>query len=276
MSVRYAVLAYGSQNSIHRQASMLVLSLLAHAPQPREIVVITDRPDRYAWFADVLRIRVLVPGELQTWRGEHQFSMRQKIVAARQVMPREGALALLDADTLAKADLQPFADGLAAGNLFMHKREFDLSASQRSGNRRLWEQLHEKTFGRWQFRGDDAMWNSGVLALPAASAGLLDDALALYDAMAAAGIRHFATEQLVVGLVLSRTGRLRSAEQWFTHYWGNKEKFDAEITRRLDEAHRRHLTPAATAAALRGSPIDLPSESRPGRVAKLRRWFRGR
>lgn len=276
MSVRYAVLAYGSQTSIHRQAGMLVLSLLAHAPQPREIVVITDRPDRYAWFADVLRIRVLVPGELQTWRGEHQFSMRPKIVAARQVMPREGALALLDADTLAIANLQPFVDRLAAGELLMHKREFDLGASRRSGNRKLWGQLNGKTFDRWQFRADDAMWNSGVLALPAAHAGLLDDALALYDAMAAAGIRHFATEQLVVGLVFSRTGRLRSAEQWFTHYWGNKENFDAEIARRLDDAHRRQLTPIAAAEALRANPIDLPSESRPGHLEKLRRWFRGR
>jgi hypothetical protein len=276
VTVRYAVLAYGSQDSIHRQASMLVLSLLAHAPQPREIVVITDRPDRYAWFADVLRIRVLVPGELQTWRGEHQFSMRQKILAARQVIPRDGALTLLDADTLAIANLQPLVDALAAGSLFMHKREFDLAASPRAGNRKLWTQLEGKTFDRWQFRAGDAMWNSGVLALPSASAGLLDDALALYDAMAAAGIRHFATEQLVVGLVFSRTGRLRSAEQWFTHYWGNKQSFDAEIARRLDDAHRRHLTPAAAADALRASPIDLPSESRPGRVEKLRRWFRGR
>ncbi len=247
---------------------MVVLSLLAHAPQPREIVVITDRPDRYAWFADILRIRVLVPGELQSWRGEHQFSMRQKIAAARQVMPREGALALLDADTLAIADLQPFADALAAGDLFMHKREFDLGASRRSGNRKLWGQLNGKTFDGWQFRAADAMWNSGVLALPAASAGLLDDALTLYDAMAAAGIRHFATEQLVVGLVFSRTGRLRSAEQWFTHYWGNKEKFDAEITRRLDDAHRRRLTPGAAAEALRARPDSIcprnraPAESR--------------
>ena len=276
MSVRYAVLAYGSQNSIHRQASMLVLSLLAHAPQPREIVVITDRPDRYAWFADVLRIRVLVPGELQSWRGEHQFSMRQKIVAARQVMPPDGALALLDADTLGIANLQPVVEALAAGSLFMHKREFELGISRRAGNRKLWAQLEGKTFDRWQFRAGDAMWNSGVLALPAASAGLLDDALALFDTMATAGIRHFATEQLVVGLVFSRTGRLRSAEQWFTHYWGNKQNFDAEIARRLDAAHRRQLTPAAAADALRASPIDLPSESRPGRVEKLRRWFRGR
>ena len=276
MSVRYAILAYGNQHSIHRQASMLVLSLLAHAPQPREILIITDRPERYAWFSNAIRIRVLVPGELQTWRGEHQFSMRQKIVAACQAMPPEGALALLDADTLATASLHPMVEALAAGSLFMHTREFELATSRRAGNRKLWSQLEGKTFDRWQFRAGDAMWNSGVLALPAAAAGLLDDALALYDAMATAGIRHFATEQLVVGLVFSRTERLRSAEQWFTHYWGNKENFDAEIARRLDDAHRRQLTPAAAAEALRANPIDLRSESRPGRIAKLRRWFRGR
>ena len=44
----------------------------------------------------------------------------------------------------------------------------------------------------------------------------------LYDAMGAAGVRHFATEQLVEGVVLGRTGRLEPAEAWFAHYWGNR------------------------------------------------------
>ena len=46
------------------------------------------------------------------------------------------------------------------------------------------------------FRDDDAMWNSGVLAVPTADRGLLDDAIALYDRLGEAGLRHFATEQL--------------------------------------------------------------------------------
>ena len=34
-------------------------------------------------------------------------------------------------------------------------------------------------------------------------------------------VRDIATEQLVEGIVLGRTGRLQPAAEWFTHYWGN-------------------------------------------------------
>ena len=210
-------------------------------------------------------VRVLPPGELEAWRGADPFSMRQKLEAARAVMPTDGALVFLDADTVATTSLAPLAAGLDEGAVFMHKQEFALGSSPRAGNRRLWAQLEGKAFGPWQFAPADAMWNSGVIALPSSGRSRLDDAVGLYDTMAAAGIRHFATEQLVLGLVLARTGRLRSAERWFTHYWGNKQKFDGEIARRLDEWHRRKLTPHAAADIFRANPIQLPPNPAPAR-----------
>ena len=274
MIVRYATLAYGKHDAVYREASMLVVSLLAHAPPPFEIVVVTDRPDRFAWFADVVKVRVLTPGELRDWMGPEPFSMRQKIEAARAVMPRDGALAFLDADVVALGDLSPFVAALGAGSLVMHKREFELGASTRAGNRKLWCELEPCTFGDWRFGPSDAMWNSGVMALLARDAALLRDALALYDAMGEAGVRHFATEQLAVGLVLGRTGRLRPAEQWFLHYWGNKANFDQEIARRVDQWQRRRIPPASAAESWRTDPIRLPAEVRPGKTEKIRRWFR--
>ena len=274
MIVRYATLAYGRHDAVYRQATMLVVSVLAHAPAPFEIVVVTDRPDRFAWFADVVKVRVLPPGELQAWIGANPFSMRQKLEAARAVMPRDGALAFLDADVVAVADLSGFVAALGARGLLMHKREFDLGASTRGGNRRLWAELERQTFGDWRFGPSDAMWNSGVLALLSVDAGLLGDALELYDSMASAGVRHFATEQLAVGLVLGRTGRLRPAEEWFLHYWGNKTNFDREINRRLEQWQRTRVTPRAAAETWRTDPIQLPSEVRPHKIEKLRRWLR--
>ena len=95
------------------------------------------------------------------------------------------------------------------------------------------------------------MWNSGVLAVPPADRGLLDEALALYDTLAAAGIRHFATEQLVEGVVLGRTGRLKPADDWFVHYWGNKPGYDAEIARRLADAFIEGMSVKEAAALYR-------------------------
>ncbi|HXG55477.1 MAG TPA: hypothetical protein VNJ03_08885 [Vicinamibacterales bacterium] len=270
---RYVTLAYGEGDAVYAQASMLLLSLLAHAPEPRELVVVTDHPERLEWLRDAVRIESISGALLERWRGPAPFSMRQKIHVAAAMMPASGTLVCLDADVMAMRDLQSFIDEVGAGARFMHTREYELGSSRRRGNRRLWQALEGQTFGSWRFRADDGMWNSGVVAVPATDEGLIQEALALYDAMAGAGIRHFATEQLVVGLVLERSGRLREAREWFTHYWGNKSIFTEEIQGRLRSARELGLTPEAAAAELRGNPIRLPAEARPGKWDKLKRWL---
>jgi hypothetical protein len=282
--VRYVTLAYGGRADVYRQSLMLLTSLVAHAPDPFEILVATDRPECYVWFGTRVEIEYLDAQRLQAWRGPQSFSMRQKLEVARlasdpERMPAAAATVLLDADVLARQSLQPFVDRLLAGRLFMHKQEYVLSESRRHGNRELWNSLRRVPASAaiaTGFRRDDAMWNSGVLALPAADRGLLDSALAMYDALGDAGVRHFATEQLVEGVVLGRTGRLEPADAWFTHYWGNKPGYDTEITRRLADAFVEGLTVKGAAARFRESPIDLPVEVRPTNREKLARWIKPR
>ena len=274
--VRYVTLAYGESERVYSQASMLLLSLIAHAPEPRELVVVTDHPERFKWLDGIAQIRRVDAEQLSRWRGNDPFSMRQKLEAARAVAPDEGALVLMDADTLVQQDLTPMVKGLSDRTLFLHKREFQLGYSRRRGNMALWKEISKRTFAGWYFRPGDAMWNSGVIALPVADMSQIDEAIRLYDAVADAGIRHFATEQLVLGQVLGRTQRLREAMGWVIHYWGNKSTFDREIARRLAEAHAAGLSPVQAAEGLKMNPITLPAEVRPGRFEKLRRWLRGR
>jgi hypothetical protein len=272
--VRYVTLAYGDATGVYRQSLMLLLSLVAHAPEPYELLVATDRPDCYVWFGTRVEIEYLDAARLAAWRGPRPFSMRQKLELLRfaAAAPCTGPVVLLDADVLARLPLGPFVERLHAGDLFMHKHEYVLSQSRRSGNRKLWASLR----GQGGFRDDDSMWNSGVLALPAADRGLLDEALAMYDALGAAGVRHFATEQLVEGVVLGRTGRLKPAEEWFTHYWGNKRGYDAEIACRLADAFIEGMSVKEAAARYRNHPIDLPAEVRQTRADKLAAWLRKR
>jgi hypothetical protein len=274
MEVRYVTIAYGPGEAVYRQASMLLLSVLAHAPAAPELLVITDHPERFRWFDGIVRAHAVTSQELQSWQGREPFSMRAKLEIARATAPAAGGLVLLDADTIATADLAPMAAALAGGALFMHKREFALGSSTRRGNRALWQELRGRTFAGWEFRADDAMWNSGVMAMGARDRALIADALQLYDAMGDAGVRHFATEQLVAGVVLGRTGRLREALPWFTHYWGNKENYDVKIAQRLEDAKQRGRTPLEAARELGSRPIALPAESRPGKIEKVRRWVR--
>ena len=121
------------------------------------------------------------------------------------------------------------------------------------------------------------MWNSGVVGVPAGDRALVDQALELYEDMGAAGVRHFATEQLVEWLVLGRTGRLHAAEPLVHALLGQQAGYDAEIARRLADAFIEGLSVKEAAARYRERPIDLPVELRRTRTEKLRRrWIRPR
>lgn len=296
--IRYVTLAYGDSPGVYRQSLMLLLSLVAHAPEPYELVVATDRPECYVWFGTRVDIEYLDAARLEAWRGPDPFSMRQKLELIRAAMPGTAsrspgpglvggrrpppaAVVFLDADVLARKPLEAFVSGLHAGDVFMHKREYVLSQSRRRGNRKLWASLRSvsaaaRVAGDGEgggFRDDDAMWNSGVLAMPSADRPLLDRALEMYDALGAAGVRHFATEQLVEGVVLGRTGRLKPAEEWFVHYWGNKPGYDADIARRLADSFIEGLSVKEAAARYRQEPVTLPPEVRQTRRQKLARWL---
>src|SRR4051812_29426281 len=122
--VRYVTLAYGDQPGVYRQSVMLLVSLVAFAPDPYELVVATDRPECYVWFGTRVDIEYLDPSLLRAWAGPEPFSMRQKLMLLRTAWPEAGAVVLLDADVVARAPLAPLVEQLEAGALFMHKREY--------------------------------------------------------------------------------------------------------------------------------------------------------
>jgi len=278
---RYVTLAYGDAPGVYRQSVMLLVSLVAHAPEPYELIVTTDNPAAYVWFGTRVEIDYLDAQRLSAWRGSQPFSMRQKIELARLasagILEPGDATVLLDADVLAVKPLDGFVARLAAGRLFMHKKEYVLSENRRAGNRKLWNELRRLPPDVYpegaRAANDDAMWNSGVLAFPAADRALMDRTLEFYDRLGAAGVRHFATEQLVEGVVLGRTGRLEPAQEWFTHYWGNKRGYDAEISRRLADAFIEGESVKDAAARYRRHPINLPAEVRPSRGQKIANWI---
>ena len=229
---RYITFAYGESPGVYRQSLMLLVSLVAYASEPYEVVVVTDHPERFVWFGTRIEIEYLDSERLEKWRGPNPFSMRHKLELARaSFVDGRQEVVLVDADVLARRPLRPFIERLRGGDLFMHKREYILSETHRIGNKKLWRELKKRGF-----RDDDAMWNSGVLALPSGDRDLLDAALKMYDDLGSEGVRHFAIEQLVDGVVLGRTGRLKPAEAWLLYYWGNRPGFDPEISRFLADA----------------------------------------
>src|SRR5262245_38896780 len=117
--VRYVTLAYGDLPGVYRQSLMLLLTLVAYAPEPYEIVVATDRPGYFGWFGSRVEIAYLDRALLDGWRGADSFSMRQKLAVMRTAWPEGGAIAFLDSDVLAQQPLGSFVERLQAGDLFM-------------------------------------------------------------------------------------------------------------------------------------------------------------
>ena len=178
--IRYVTLAYGDAPGVYRQSLMLLVSLVAHAPEPYELVVATDRPECYVWFGTRVEIEYLDAARLEAWRGPRPFSMRQKLELdpRRRRSPADRPRWSCSTRTSSRGSRSaPFVERLRAGELFMHKHEYVLSQSRRSGNRKLWAARCRRPQDV-RVPDDDAMWNSGVLAVAGQPiAALLDEAL---------------------------------------------------------------------------------------------------
>ena len=269
---RFGLLAYGPSGRLHREAALALLTVHAHAPAASDIIVLTDRPTLYRWFGHSITIDRLSAATLTEWRGPAGDRYRPKIEALRR-LAADGSMdvALIDADTMARRDLTPFAGRLAAGALMLHRREYFLASPPRKGDR----SLEREILGRsWQGIAPDhtaAMWNGGIIASSCRHRGIFDRTLAVFDEMRVIS-RHFAVEQLAYSIVFPAYGSVEEASPWFDHYWANRKSFDRAIERFLSVAGLAGLTTAEASERLKRRPIVGSLDGRvPWWVARLRR-----
>ncbi len=257
---RFGLLAYGSSGRFHREAAVALLTLQAHAPAPKELVVLTDHPQLYRWFGSSIIVDRLTPAILTQWRGPQNDRFRPKIEGLRRLAADAAAdVVLLDTDTMARHDLTPFTDRLAAGAVFLHRREYGLAAPPRKGDRSLKREIVGRSWEGVAADRDSAMWNGGVVASSRRHRGIFDRTLAAFDEMRLA-TRHFAVEQLAYSIVFPAYGSIEAAAPWFDHYWDwtNRDRFDRAIERFLSLARLSGLTPAEASDQLRQRPIVVP------------------
>jgi len=270
---RFGLLAYGASGRLHREAALALLTVQAHAPAASEIIVLTDRSPLYRWFGSSITIERLTPATLTHWRGPLGDRYRPKIEALCRLASDGAAdVVLIDADTMARRDLTPLAERLAAGALMLHRREYLLASPPRRGDRPL---THEILGRSWQGITPDnktaAMWNGGIIASSHRHRGIFERTLAVFDQMRAAS-RHFAVEQLAYSIVFPTYGPVEEAAPWFDHYWANREWFDRAIARFLSVTRLAGLTTSEASQRLRCRPIAGPPDGRvPWWVARLQR-----
>jgi hypothetical protein len=271
---RFGVLAYGPRAALHREAAIALLTLQAHAPAGSEFVLLTDRPGHYRWFRGSITIDALSPATVRDWRGPHDDQFRPSLEALRRLASDAAAdVVLADTDTMARRDLTPLTDRLAAGAVFMHHREYSLGAPARKGDRPLAREIVGRT---WQGITPDAttsMWNAGIVASSRRHAGIFDRTLDVFDEIRPA-TRYFAVDQLACSIVLAAYAPIEEAAPWFDHYWGNRPWFRRAAERFLSRALLEQLTPLAASERLKQAPIVGAVDARvPWWLARLRRLF---
>ena len=172
---------------------------------------------------------------------------------------------------MARRDLTPLAERLAAGAVFMHHREYRLAAPPRKGDRSLAHEIVGRTWRGLTPDGTASMWNAGIVASSRRHAGIFDRTLAVFDEIRPV-TRYFAVDQLACSIVLAAYAPIEAAAPWFDHYWGNRPWFGRASERFLSRALLEGLTPLAASDRLKEEPIVGRLDARvPSWLTRLRR-----
>jgi hypothetical protein len=270
--IRFGMLAHGRRMGLHREAAVALLTIQAYAPPASELILFTDRPNAYRWFGSSITVERLTADTLRSWRGAFDDPFRPSLEALRRLAHDGTAdVVLPDADTMARRDLAPFAERLAAGAVFLHHREYALAAPPRKGDRPLAREIVGRTWAGVTPDSGSAMWNAGVVAASRRHGNIFEHALAVFDEIRPVS-RYFAVDQLACSIVFPSYAPIDAAEPWFDHYWGNRPWFDRAAEQFLSRALLEGLAPRDAAEHLRRHPIAGALDARPPWwLARLRR-----
>ena len=230
MNILYLVFGENQQN--HAQAYFSICSFLGQTNVHDRVYVMTDAPDFYERLNEKIEILTINKTQLDDWQGTNQFFWRAKIKAIEHICrlhPEESVL-YLDTDTFLYSDIKTLKSDLQ--NPVMHLNEGALSKLKSKTEKLMWQQVGNKIFGSILIQSHHAMWNAGVVGIPA-NKGLIICQLALNicDNMLEVNVTQRLIEQFALSLALSKNGDVKPAENYIGHYWSNKEEWSVAIQR---------------------------------------------
>ena len=230
MNILYLVFGENQQN--HAQAYFSICSFMGQTDENDRIYVMTDKINFYERLKERVNIVLITEIELKDWQGKYQFFWRAKIKAIEQICrlhPEESVL-YLDTDTFLYSDLKKLKSDLK--NPVMHLNEGELSKLKSKTEKLMWQQAGNKVFGGIKIQVNHAMWNAGVVGIPAHKGlKICQLALDICDDMLVANVTRRLIEQFALGVALSENGDMKPVENYIGHYWSNKEEWSVEIQR---------------------------------------------
>lgn len=246
-------ITFGPRLEIHHQAAFSMLSFLTQKDHIHSITLITDAPEFYGHVRDHIKLITVTPDTLKEWRGPHDFFWRIKIKALEHLALQLGEkpMVYLDTDTFLFGDGGAMARRLTT-EAFMHENEGALATLKTKTERRMSAQIVSKAFGGVTIRGDHAMWNAGVVAVPGTNnLKAIQLALSICDDMCAADVERRLVEQFALSVALAESYPLHAGADFIGHYWGNKAGWNEVITKFFLEHYLTNIPFEAEIEAMR-------------------------
>jgi hypothetical protein len=239
-------ITFGKNVSIHSQAAFSIYSFLANKEDIHSINIITDAPDYYNHFGNLVQIVPVTEAVLQEWKGPHDFFWRIKIKAIEMMCRQYRGMPVvyLDTDTFLYKGWPQLKLQIDGGHAVMHENEGPLSRAGSKTEKRMWRQVKNRSFGNITIQAGENMWNAGVAGTPNTKDG--DDcrmALQICDEMCAAGVTRRLIEQFALSVAFNKMYGMKPAKEYIAHYWSNKDEWNLAIAAFFTEAYCKQMQP---------------------------------
>lgn len=225
--------AYGGADFANECRYSLLKFLSAYnlvPPAHTSVVIYTDRAEMFSEFIPFfpsLHCLHLPAETVKRWRGEIDFVHRVKIEMMVDFFSKfDGNLLYCDTDTYIDAPVDELFRRIADGEFLMHQFEGVIDQSKYPSFHK-WENFlrsnnidyNNKSL---QFSPQLKMYNAGVIGLSSMDKNILQDVLALTDAIYRQFPKHIA-EQFAFSYCLQKAGELFTTDHLISHYWNLKE-----------------------------------------------------
>lgn len=225
--------AYGGPGFVNECRYSLLKYLQVYnltPPAHTTLVIYTDTPDAFADFEPFFHqfsTRLLESETVKKWRGDGNFVHRVKIEMLRDFLQSfNGNVLYCDTDTYPTVPIEPIFDDLNGNAFYMHQYEGMIDKRENSSLRK-WEDFLSTTSLVYNnnavtYSRSLRMYNAGVVGLNSSHRDLLEDVLALTDAVYQKFPKHIA-EQFAFSYCFQKAGTIKTANRFIAHYWNLKE-----------------------------------------------------
>ncbi len=219
----------GNSLQLKLQTFWALSTLIYNKSSNSNFILATDQSaEEFASFKEQVDILALSETQMAEWTDDFSFFYKFKPNLLKYLAENlEGNFVWVDSDTVCIAPLEQMEKRLADGICYMHKQEYLVSKRRSKEQREYDDKLSEENLAGYNYNEETWMWNAGIVGIPKLLTPKIREALDILNAMESLNLSHRTRlrEQLAFSIFCQSQYPLKQANQYFLHYWGNKEEW---------------------------------------------------